>query len=191
MSKIEELQKKYTEKNNTSEMKGKKGVDSKTVMTEMIMPNDTNPLGNLMGGNLLRWMDIVSGICAGKHCEKHTVTASVDHVSFEKHINLGDVVTIEAAVTRAFNSSVEIYVEVFAADIKGHNSRRCNHAYFTFVALDDELMKPTKVPPLLPLTADEQQRYAGALRRREMRLILAGRMKPEDAGELRTLFAAR
>ena len=191
MSDIQTLQQRYSEKNNAEGLRGKKTSESKTVMTEMIMPNDTNPLNNLMGGNLLRWMDIVGGICAGKHCEKHVVTASVDHVSFEKHINLGDVVTIEATVTRAFNTSVEIYVEVFAADVKGHNNRRCNHAYFTFVALDDETMKPTKVHPLIALAAEEQERYESAARRREMRLILAGRMKPEEAGELKALFTKR
>lgn len=192
MSNIEELQKRYSEKNNkTEEARGKKTQESKTIMTEMIMPNDTNPLGNLMGGNLMRWMDVVAGICAGKHCENYVVTASVDHVSFEKHINLGDVVTVQAMVSRAFTTSMEIYVEVFAADIRGHNNRRCNHAYLTFVALDENTMKPTKVPALIPLTADEQQRFESARRRREMRLILSGRMKPEDAGELKALFTAR
>ena len=169
-------------------MEAKKVSESKTIMTEMIMPNDTNPLGNLMGGNLLRWMDIAGGICAGKHCEAHVVTASVDHVSFQKPIHVGDVITLEAAVTRAFNTSVEISVEVFAADIKGKHNRRSNHAYFTFVALDDDQKRPRKVPELLPLTRDEQALYDGAMRRRELRLVLSGRMKPEDAGELKTLF---
>lgn len=91
-------------------LKPKKVADSKAVMTEMVMPNDTNPMGNLMGGNLLRWMDIASGICAGRHCERHVVTASVDHVSFQKPISNGDVVTLEATVTRAFRTSVEIYM---------------------------------------------------------------------------------
>jgi acyl-CoA hydrolase len=156
-------------------------------MTEMVMPNDTNPMGNLMGGNLLRWMDIASGITAGKHCEAHVVTASVDHVSFQKPIKVGDIVTLEATVTRAFRSSVEIYVEVFANDIKGGNARRCNHAYYTFVGLDDE-EKPVPVPPVLPLTEIEQQRYDSAPRRREVRLILSGRIKPEEATEMRSLF---
>ncbi len=169
-------------------MEAKKVSDSKTIMTEMIMPNDTNPLGNLMGGNLLRWMDIAGGICAGKHCEKHTVTASVDHVSFQKPILVGDVITIEASTTRAFNTSVEVYVEVFAADIKGKNNRLCNNAYYTFVALDDETRRPTQVPAVLPLSNEEQQQYEGALRRREVRLILSKRMKPEDASNLKELF---
>lgn len=163
------------------EPRPKKVIDSKTVMTEMIMPNDTNPMGNLMGGNLLRWMDIACGICAGKHTEAHVVTASVDHVSFEKPIRVGDIVTIEASVTRAFRTSIEVYVEVFAANIKGLNPRRCNHAYFTFVALNEENGTPVPVPALLPLNEIEQQRYESAPRRREVRLILSGRIKPSEA----------
>ncbi|HKK79654.1 MAG TPA: acyl-CoA thioesterase [Phaeodactylibacter sp.] len=170
-----------------NEPKSKRVSESRTVMTEMVMPNDTNPMGNLMGGNLLRWMDIASGICAGKHCEAHVVTASVDHVSFQKPIKVGDIVTLEATVTRAFRTSVEIYVEVFANDIKGGNARRCNHAYYTFVGLADE-GQPIPVPPVLPLTEIEQQRYDSAPRRREVRLILSGRIKPEEATEIRSLF---
>jgi len=157
-------------------------------MTEMVMPNDANPMGNLMGGNLLRWMDIVSGICAGKHCEAHVVTASVDHVSFQRPIRVGDVVTLEACVTRSFHTSVEIYVEVFAADIKGQGARRCNHAYYTFVALDEANGKPVPAPAVIPLTDIEQQRYESAPRRREVRLILSGRMKPEQATGLKEFF---
>lgn len=170
-------------------MKDKKISESHTTMTEMIMPNDTNPIGNLMGGNLMRWMDIAGGICAGKHCEAHVVTASVDHVSFQKPIHLGDVITLEATVTRAFNTSVEVYVEVFAADIKGGQNRRCNDAYFSFVAVDDATKKPIKVPKVLPLTREEQTLYEGAARRRELRLVLSGRMKPEKAIELKSFFA--
>lgn len=163
----------------------KRVAESHSVMTEMVMPNDTNPMGNLMGGNLLRWMDIISGICAGKHCEANVVTASVDHVSFQRPIRLGDVVTLEASVTRAFSTSVEVYVEVFAANIKGGEARRCNHAYYTFVALDENNRKPIPVAPVIPLNEIQQQRYDSAPRRREVRLILSGRMKPADATVLR------
>ena len=169
-------------------MKEKKVSESATIMTEMVMPNDTNPIDNLMGGNLMRWMDIAGGICAGKHCESYVVTASVDNVSFQKPIRLGDVITLKASVTRAFNTSLEIYVEVFAADIKGGKNRMSNHAYFTFVAVDDESQKPVPIPQIIPLTRDEQQLYDGALRRRQLRLILAGRLKPENAPELKSLF---
>ena len=169
-------------------MKAKKISESETTMTEMIMPNDTNPIGNLMGGNLLRWMDIIGGICAGKHCEAYVVTASVDNVSFQKPIKLGDVITLKATVTRAFNTSVEVNVAVYAADIKGGNNRMCNHAYFTFVGINDETGKPIKVPPVIPLSSEEQKLYEGAMRRREIRLILAGRLKPKDAVEVKNFF---
>ena len=158
-------------------------------MTEMIMPNDTNPMGNLMGGYLMRWMDIVCAICAGKHCQAHVVTAAVDNISFQNPIRLGDVITLEACVTRAFNTSVEIYVEVFASNLKGGNPRRCNHAYFTFVALDDDRKTPIPVAPVLPLSNEEQQLYDSAIRRREVRLVLSGRMKAKDATEVRKLFS--
>lgn len=158
-------------------------------MTELIMPNDTNPMGNLMGGYLMRWMDIACAICASRHCEAHVVTAAVDHISFQNPIRLGDVITLEACVTRAFNSSVEVYVEVFANNMKGQEARRCNHAYFTFVALDDKKREPISVPAVLPLSNEEQTLYEGAARRREMRLILAGRIKPKDATEVRKFFS--
>ncbi len=171
-------------------MKGKKVNESATTMTEMVMPNDTNPLGNLMGGNLMRWMDIAGGICAGKHCEAYVVTASVDHVSFHRPIPLGEIVTLQARPTRSFNTSVEIFVEVFASDIKGHKPRKCNHAYFTFVALDDRTKKPKPVPNVIPLTGEEEQLYESAIRRREVRLVLSGRMKPSEANELKTFLDA-
>jgi acyl-CoA hydrolase len=166
-------------------MTPKKVSESSTTMTQMVMPNDTNPLGNLMGGNLLRWMDIAASICAGKHSACYVVTASVDHVSFKLPIHMGEVVTMVASVTRAFTTSMEIYVEVFATDIKGGNTRRCNHAYYTFVALDDQRQKPVPVPPILPLTAEEEKHHKEALKRRELRLMLSGRIKPEQAEEIR------
>ncbi|MEM1216037.1 MAG: acyl-CoA thioesterase [Bacteroidota bacterium] len=173
-----------------NQLQPKRVTASHTIMTEMIMPNDTNPMGNLMGGNLLRWMDIVSAVCAGKHCERHVVTASADHVSFKEAIHVGEVITLEASVTRAFRSSVEVVVEVYASDIKGHNPRHCNSAYFTFVALDQENGKPVNVPGVTPITEIERQRFESAPRRREVRMILAGRMKPEEATEIRALFEA-
>jgi acyl-CoA hydrolase len=169
-------------------MKGKKISESRTIMTEMVMPNDTNPMGNLMGGNLMRWMDVVAAVCAGKHCHALVVTVSVDHVSFQKPILKGDIVTLEAVVTRAFNTSVEVFVEVFASDMKGSNPRRCNHAYLTFVAVDDVNNKPIPVPPVIPLSGEEEKQHEEAARRRELRLILSGKMKPEDATELKTLL---
>lgn len=172
-------------------MEAKKVSASVTTMTEMIMPNDTNPLGNLMGGNLMRWMDIAAGICAAKHTNAHVVTVSVDNVSFDKPIHSGDIITLNACVTRAFRTSVEIYVEVFAADMLGRNARKCNDAYLTFVAIDEATHKPVAVPPVLPLTGEEQKRYDSALRRRELRLLLSGRISVDDADNIRSLFTAK
>lgn len=163
--------------------------DSATTMTELIMPNDTNPLGNLMGGNLMRWMDIAGGICAGKHCEAYVVTASVDHVSFQQPIKLGSVISINAIVTRAFRTSVEVYLEVYVSDFIGQNTVKSNHAYMTFVALDEDKKKPIEVPDIRPITPEQIKLHESAIRRREVRLILGGRMKPEDANYLKNYFA--
>jgi acyl-CoA hydrolase len=161
---------------------------SRTTMTELVMPNDTNPMSHLMGGNLMRWMDIAGGICAARHCGAHAVTASVDNVSFSKPIHLGDVITIKATVTRAFTTSVEIYLEVFATSSFGADLEKSNHAYMTFVALDSRTSRPTQVPEVIPETDIEKALYNGAVRRREVRLVLAGRLKPEEAVGLKALF---
>jgi len=151
------------------------------------LPNDTNTLNNLMGGKLLHWMDICAAIAAQKHSNRIVVTASVDNVSFRKAIKLGDVVTLEAKVTRSFNSSMEVYLEVSAENIPAGQKYKCNEAYFTFVAVD-QLGNPINVPDLKPETTGEEKLFEGALRRRQLRLILAGRMKPDEATELRSLF---
>lgn len=152
------------------------------------MPNDTNPMGHLMGGYLMRWMDIAASICASRHCGTHAVTASVDNVSFAKPIHLGDVITLKASVTRAFHTSVEIYVEVYTTSSFGADLEKSNHAYLTFVALDARTKRPTQVPEVVPETEEENKLFNGALRRREVRLVLAGRMKPEEAVGLKALF---
>ncbi len=173
------------------ERKKKKPEDSYTVMTQLVMPNDTNPLNNLMGGNLMRWMDVAGGICAGKHCEAHVVTASVDHVSFKLPIKVGQVVSLEATVTRAFKTSVELFVQVFVQDIKGLQPKEeSNSAFFTFVALNDQNGKPKMIPEVEPHTEDQMQKYESAVRRREVRLILSGRMQAKDAKYLKEYFAS-
>lgn len=168
-------------------MEAKKAKDSKTIMTELVLPNDTNNLGNLHGGKVLYWMDIASAIAATKHTRSIVVTAAVDSVSFKKPIKHSDVVTIEAQVTRSFNTSLEIYISVWAENIKDSNKYKTNDAYYTFVALDKN-GKPQTVPEVLPESDFEKEQFEKALRRRELRLILAGRMKPEDAKELKTIF---
>jgi acyl-CoA hydrolase len=168
-------------------MTAKTPKESEVTMTEIVLPNDTNTLHNLRGGKILHWMDIASAIAAGKHSNAVVVTASVDNVSFENPIKLGDVVTITAKVTRTFNTSLETYIEVWAENLPTQTRYHCNKAYYTFVALDSN-GKPKKVNPVAPETNEEKKHFDGAQRRRELRLVLAGRMKASEAKELKELF---
>jgi acyl-CoA hydrolase len=161
--------------------------DSLIIMTELVLPNDTNLFGNLMGGRLMYWMDIAAALSAGKHCNAPVVTASVDNISFESPIKLGNVVHIEAKVTRAFNTSMEVHLNVWGEDLTHQYRYKSNQAYYTFVALDPN-RKPRTVPPLVPATEDDIKLFDGALRRRQLRLILGGKMHPNDAAELKALF---
>jgi acyl-CoA hydrolase len=156
-------------------------------MTEMVLPNDTNTLNNLMGGRLLHWMDICAAIAAQKHSNRIVVTASVDNVSFSEPIKLGNIVTMRAKVTRGFNSSMEVYIEVWAEDIPAGRRVSTNRAFYTFVAVDQN-GRPIEVPELVPETDEELELYASALRRRQLRLVLGGRMNPHEATELKALF---
>lgn len=167
--------------------KRKKTSDSTVTMTELVLPNDTNTLNKLMGGRLMHWMDIVSAIAAQKHSNRIVVTASADNISFNHPIELGDVVTLEAKVTRAFSSSMEVYIEVYAENIPANKKFKSHSAFFTFVAVD-QLGQPIDVPELIAETDEEKEMFAGALRRRQLRLVLAKRMKPEDATELKSIF---
>ena len=160
---------------------------SLTIMTELVLPNDTNVFGNLMGGRLMYWMDIAAALAAQKHCNAPVVTASVDNISFENPIKLGNVVHIEAKVTRSFNSSMEIHLRVWGEDLTHQYKYKSNEAYYTFVALDPN-RRPRPVPPVTPQTEEEKKLFDGALRRRQLRLILGGKMKPDDAVELKALF---
>ena len=156
-------------------------------MTELVLPNDTNTLNNLMGGRLMHWMDVASAIAGQKHCDSIVVTASVDNISFRAPIQLGSVVTLKAKVTRAFGSSLEIRIDVDAENIPEGKKIASNSAYFTFVAVDKQ-GQPVEIPEVVPETDEEKAMFEGALRRRQLRLILSGRMKPHEANELKSLF---
>ncbi|TGE04841.1 acyl-CoA thioesterase [Hymenobacter fodinae] len=156
-------------------------------MTELVLPNDTNTLNNLMGGRMMHLMDIAAAVSAQRHSNRIVVTASVDNVSFREGIRLGSVVTLEAKVTRAFSSSMEVHIDVWAEDIPSGTKVKSNEAFFTFVAVDQS-GRPIDVPDALPETPVEQELYDGALRRRQLRLVLAGRLKPSEATELKALF---
>ena len=162
--------------------------DSLVIMTELVLPNDTNTFGNLMGGRLMYWMDIAAALAAMKHAGAPVVTASVDNISFESPIRLGNVVHIEARVSRAFNTSMEVYLKVSGEDALQQTKYKSNEAYYTFVALGAD-SKAVPVYQIVPETEDEIRLFDGALRRRQLRLILGGKMKPHDATELKALFA--
>ena len=168
-------------------MEAKKAADSLVIMTEIVLPNDTNTFGNLMGGRLMYWMDIAAALAAMKHCAAPVVTASVDNISFEAPIKLGNVVHIEAKVSRAFNTSMEVHLAVWGEDAIHQYKYKSNEAYYTFVALDPN-GKPRPVPSMTPGSDTEKKLFDGALRRRQLRLILGGKMKPDDATELKALF---
>ena len=161
--------------------------ESLTVLTDLVLPSETNHINNLFGGELLSRMDRAASISAQRHSRNIAVTASVNHVAFTKAIVLGSVVTIEAKVSRAFNSSMEVYIDVWVEDMDSGVKSKANEAIYTFVAVN-ETGKPVIVPPIVPETDIEKERYEGALRRKQLSLLLAGKMKPSEATELRALF---
>lgn len=169
-------------------MKAKTPAESLAVTTKVVLPNDTNMLDNLYGGNLLHWMDNIAAISAHRHCKRVVVTASVNHVEFRKPIELGSIVTMEAKVSRAFNSSMEVFIDVYVENPITGKQVKSNEAIYTFVAVDQN-GSAIAVPSLNPETDVEKERYDAALRRKQLSLILAGKMKPEEATELKRLFS--
>ncbi|MEY8849413.1 acyl-CoA thioesterase [Psychroserpens sp. XS_ASV72] len=168
-------------------MKAKTAFQSKTVMTDLVLPSETNPINNLFGGELLARMDRAASIAARRHSRRIVVTASVNHVAFNRAIPLGSVVTVEAKVSRAFKSSMEVYLDVWIEDRESGESTKANEAIYTFVAVD-ETGRPVNVPELVPETQLEKERFDGALRRKQLSLVLAGKMKPSEAKELKAIF---
>jgi acyl-CoA hydrolase len=161
--------------------------ESHTTMTDLVLPSETNPLNNLFGGELLARMDRAASIAARRHSRRIVVTASVNHVAFNRAVPVGSVVTVEAKVSRAFKSSMEIYLDVWIEDRESGERSKANEAIYTFVAVD-ETGRPVKVPEIVPETEQELLRFDGALRRKQLSLVLAGKMKAQDATELKALF---
>ncbi len=168
-------------------MEAKSPEDSKTTMTDMVLPSETNPLNNLFGGELLARMDRAACIAARRHSRRVVVTASVNHVAFNKSVPLGSVVTVEAKVSRAFNTSMEVYIDVWMEDRESGARTKANEAIYTFVAVD-ETGRPVVVPAVAPQTPLENERFDAALRRKQLSLLLAGKISPNDASELKALF---
>lgn len=152
-------------KNTMSREKTKVPSASETIKTEVVCPNDTNPMGLLQGGRLVQWMDIAAAVCAQNHAEKICVTASIDSVNFKNSARVGDIITIRAKITRAFTTSMEIFVETRSKNVLSQKSVLINEAYFTFVALDDEA-KATGVCAVKPITKIEIEQYKNAMKRR-------------------------
>jgi acyl-CoA hydrolase len=168
-------------------MTPKPASESLTVLTDLVLPSETNPLNNLFGGELLARMDRAASIAARRHSRRITVTASVNHVAFNRAIPLGSVVTVEAKVSRSFKSSMEIFLDVWVEDRESGIRSKANEAIYTFVAVDDT-GRPVEVAAVIPETDLEKERYEAALRRKQLSLLLAGKMKPSEATELKALF---
>jgi len=162
--------------------------ESLTILTDLVLPGETNYLDNLFGGELLARMDRACSIAAGRHSRRIVVTASVNHVAFSKAVPVGSVLTIEAKVSRAFKSSMETYVDVWTEDRQSGTRTKVNEGIYTFVAVD-ETGRPVSIPQIRPETDLELVRYEGALQRKELSLVLAGKLKPEDATALKSVFS--
>ena len=161
--------------------------ESLTILTDLVLPAETNYLDNLFGGELLARMDRACSISARRHSNRIVVTASVNHVAFNKAVPVGSVVSIEAKVSRAFTSSMEVYVDVWTEDRQSGVKTKVNEGIYTFVAVD-ETGKPVEIPQIIPETDLEKERFKSALRRKQLSLILAGKMNPSDATEIKSLF---
>ena len=160
---------------------------SKTIMTDLVLPSETNHLSNLFGGELLARMDRAASIAARRHSRRIVVTASVNHVAFNRAVPVGSVVTVEAKVSRAFKTSMEVFLDVWIEDRESGEKTKANEGIYTFVAVD-ETGRPIAVPEVLPETELEKERFEAALRRKQLSLLLAGKIKPNQATELKALF---
>ncbi|MDG5767455.1 acyl-CoA thioesterase [Balneolales bacterium ANBcel1] len=152
-----------------SNSKRKTVAGSRVRMNELVMPNDTNPLGKLMGGKLMQWMDICAAISAQRHCNRNVVTVAVDSVEFVSAVELGEVVVIEGEVTRAFRTSMELAMRVWAENLRTGSKRLCTTSFYSFVAVDAD-GKTVLVPEIVPESAFEKKRYQKAEERRNLRL---------------------
>ena len=142
---------------------------SQSQMAEVIFPNDTNPLGNLMGGRLMQLIDVAGAMAAHRHCRSYVVTASMDHLDFLAPVHVGDLLVLKSSVNRAFRTSMEIGVKCWVENYITGQTRHISSAYLTFVAIDREGRR-LEVPPVVPETPEEKRRYEGAGRRREHRI---------------------
>lgn len=150
--------------------KSKKVKDSQVIMIELVLPNDTNMLGNLLGGRLMHWIDIAAAMAASRHCNNIAVTAEVDRLTFNRPVKLGEMIRLKASVNRAFKTSMEVGVRVEIEDIQTGEIFHSNSAYLTFVNVEKGTGKPVQVPEIIPETDEEKRRFNEATKRRERRL---------------------
>lgn len=167
---------KITQSPQAPQVPSKPGADSTVIMTEMVLPSDTNALGTIFGGKVMSWIDIAAAIAAGRHARRAVVTASIDALHFLAPVKLGHVVHIRAMVNFASRTSMEVGVRVDSENPLTGEMTHTATAYTTFVALDDH-GRPTPVPPVLPQSADEKRRFEEAKKRRESRMLLAEELK--------------
>lgn len=154
--------------------KGRTIAESSVQMVEVVLPNDANPLGNMLGGKVMHLIDIAGAVAAHRHARSQVVTASVDNLDFLYPIRVGELIVLRAHITRAFHTSMEAEVRVYLEDYLTGERRQTSSAFVTYVALD-AAGKPKEVPPVIPRTAEEKQRYREALERRRRRLAFAAR----------------
>ena len=151
--------------------------ESQSERSEIIFPADANALGNLFGGRLMQFIDLVGAMAASRHANSYMVTASVDYIDFRNAVNMGEIVILKSQVNRVFHTSLEIGVEVYSEDILTGEKKHTTSAFVTFVAIDEHTKKPKLVPPLIVKTAEEKKRWREALKRRETRLALREKQK--------------
>src|SRR5690349_130857 len=142
--------------------------DSQSEMIEFVLPNDANPLGALLGGRLMHWIDLAGALAAHRHSRNYVVTASIDHLDFWTPVHVGDVVVLRSAVNRVFTTSMEVGVKVWVENYLADETRQVSSAYLTFVAVD-AAGRHLKVAPVIPETDEQKRRYEDAGRRRELR----------------------
>jgi acyl-CoA hydrolase len=142
--------------------------DSQSEMTEIVLPNDANPLVALLGGRLMHWIDMAGAMAAHRHSRNYVVTAAVDHMDFLVPVRVGDLVVLRSSVNRVFNTSMEVGVKVFVENYISDTAQHVSSAYLTFVAID-EAGKHLRVAPVIPETEEQQRRYEDAGRRRDIR----------------------
>ena len=151
--------------------------DSQSEMTEIVLPNDANPLNNLLGGRLMHWIDMAAAMAAHRHSRNYVVTASVDHLDFLVPVRVGDIVILRSSVNRVFNTSMEVGVKVWVENYHTETNRHVSSAYLTFVAVDSTGGRRLPVAPVVPETDEEKRRYEDALRRRGIRQSEVARRK--------------